>query len=361
MLLALFCSRFMKAKQHMKILRVICVSIVTFIILYITIISREPYNERIFKPLLWELRRHMWGDIIKNIALFIPFGFIIGRWKGAAIGFFFSCGVETTQYFTRLGFCELDDVLNNTIGALIGGYLNIRVGAAMLKRWDNIPKFMRIPEVKPYYDILYKKRFQLLLKRLFDFIMGVIVLIVTAIPMVVIAIWIKLDSPGSVFYRQERVTQYGKRFRIHKFRTMVSNADKIGTEVTVGNDSRITKAGTKLRHLRLDELPQVLDVIEGTMSFVGTRPEAVKYVDMYKPEYYATLLMPAGITSEASIRYKDEDKLMSSADDVDKVYVEKVLPAKMVWNLESVRRFSFLREILTMFRTVFAVLGKDYN
>jgi lipopolysaccharide/colanic/teichoic acid biosynthesis glycosyltransferase len=142
---------------------------------------------------------------------------------------------------------------------------------------------------------------------------------------------------------------------------MVSNADKIGTEVTVGNDSRITKMGAKLRHLRLDELPQVFDVIVGDMSFVGTRPEAVKYVERYQPEYYATLLMPAGITSEASIRYKDEDKLLNAAQNVDEVYMSKVLPEKMKWNLESISRFRFLREILTMFRTVFAVLGKDYE
>ncbi len=226
----------------------------------------------------------------------------------------------------------------------------------ILRRWEDLPDYMRVPEVKPYYDLLYKKRFQLMLKRAFDFCLGLLVLIAVAIPMIVIAVWIKLDSKGPVFYRQERVTTYGKKFRIHKFRTMVSNADKIGTAVTVGNDSRITKVGQKLRHLRLDELPQVLDVLEGTMSFVGTRPEAVKYVEQYQPEFYATLLMPAGITSEASIRYKDEDKLLSAADDVDKVYVEKVLPAKMVWNLNSIERFSFLREILTMFRTVIAVI-----
>lgn len=231
----------------------------------------------------------------------------------------------------------------------------------ILCRWEDLPDNMRTPEVKPYYDILYKKRFQLVLKRVFDVCLGLMVLIAVAIPMIVIAIWIKLDSKGPVFYRQERVTTYGKHFKIHKFRTMVSNADKIGTAVTVGNDSRITNVGRKLRHLRLDELPQVFDVIEGTMSFVGTRPEAVKYVEKYKPEFYATLLMPAGITSEASIRYKDESKLLDAADDVDKVYIEQVLPAKMVWNLESVRRFKFLREILTMFRTVLAVLGKEYN
>ena len=231
----------------------------------------------------------------------------------------------------------------------------------MLKKWDELPDFMRTPEVKPYYNALYKKRFHLVLKRIFDFIVALIMLIALSFPMLIIAIMIKCDSAGPVFYRQERVTTYGKRFKIHKFRTMVSDADKIGSAVTVSGDSRITKFGAKLRSLRLDEFPQLLDVLEGTMSFVGTRPEAVKYVEKYKPEYFATLLMPAGITSEASIRYKDESKLLDAADDVDKVYVEQVLPAKMVWNLESIERFRFLREILTMFRTVAAVLGKEYK
>ena len=231
----------------------------------------------------------------------------------------------------------------------------------ILKKWEDLPENMQLPEVRPYYDILSKKKFSLALKRIFDFVVALIMLIILAIPMAIIAIWIKADSEGPVFYRQERVTTYGKHFKIHKFRTMVSNADKIGTAVTVGNDSRITKVGSKLRKLRLDELPQVFDVLSGDMSFVGTRPEAVKYVDKYKPEFMATLLMSAGITSEASIRYKDEDKLLNAADDVDKVYVEDVLPAKMKWNLNSIERFSFFRELLTMFRTVFAVLGKDYN
>ena len=222
--------------------------------------------------------------------------------------------------------------------------------------WDKLPKYIQTEEVRPYYDILAKKKFQLELKRAFDFMVALIMMIFLALPMLFIAIWIKLDSKGPVFYRQERVTTYGRKFRIHKFRTMVSNADKIGTAVTVGNDSRITKVGSKLRHLRLDELPQLIDVLNGDMSFVGTRPEAVKYVKKYRPEYYATLLMPAGITSEASIRYKDEDKLLSAADDVDKVYVEDVLPGKMKWNLNSIESFSFLREILTMVRTVVAVI-----
>ncbi len=230
----------------------------------------------------------------------------------------------------------------------------------MLKDWDELPDFMRVPEVRPYYDVLKKKRASLLLKRVFDFVMAILLFLILAIPMVMIAIWIKLDSEGPVFYRQERVTTYGKHFRIHKFRTMINNAEKIGTTVTVRGDARITKVGQKLRNLRLDELPQIFDVLEGTMSFVGTRPEAVKYVEQYQPEYYATLLTPAGITSEAAIRYKDEAKLLDAADDVDKVYVEQVLPEKMKWNLHSIRNFGVFKDIVTMFRTVFVVLGKEY-
>ena len=229
----------------------------------------------------------------------------------------------------------------------------------MLKKWDDLPDFMKTEEVRPYWESLSRKRGQLILKRLFDIFMAIILLILLAIPMLILAIWIKVDSKGPVFYRQERVTTYGKHFRIHKFRTMVSNADKIGTAVTVSNDSRITKVGAKLRGHRLDEFPQLIDVLQGTMSFVGTRPEAVKYVEQYKPEYNATLLMPAGITSECSIRYKDEDKLLNEANDVDSVYIEQVLPQKMKWNLESIREFNLCREINIMLKTVKAVLGKD--
>ena len=231
----------------------------------------------------------------------------------------------------------------------------------MLKKWEELPDFMKNDEVRPYYEILKKKNVSLVFKRVFDFTGGIILLVLMAIPMAIIAIWIKLDSRGPVFYRQERITTYGKHFKIHKFRTMVNNADKIGTAVTVGNDSRITKVGAKLRGCRLDELPQVLDLISGNMSFVGTRPEAVKYVEMYNEEYMATLLLPAGITSEASIRYKDEAELLDRADDVDKVYVKEVLPGKMKYNLESIEDFSVIGEIKTMFRTFFAILGKDYS
>lgn len=231
----------------------------------------------------------------------------------------------------------------------------------VLKKWEDLPDFMKTEEVKPYYEALKKKKLGLFFKRAVDLVGGLVLLIILSLPMAFIAIAIKLDSEGPVFYRQERITTYGKHFKIHKFRTMVSNADKIGTAVTVGNDSRITKIGAKLRGCRLDELPQVLDLISGNMSFVGTRPEAVKYVEKYKPEFMATLLLPAGITSEASIRYKDEAELLEAAADPDRVYIEEIVPQKMKFNLQAIEKFSFWGDIATMFRTVFAVLGKDYS
>lgn len=230
-----------------------------------------------------------------------------------------------------------------------------------MRKWEDFPKSMQCEEVREYYDILAKKKFSLRLKRIFDVVAATIVLIITAIPMLIISIKIATESKGGVFYRQERVTAYGKKFRIHKFRTMVANADQIGSAVTVSGDSRVTPTGAFLRKYRLDELPQVFDVLNGDMSFVGTRPEVPKYVKKYTREMRATLLLPAGITSEASIRYKDEAELLDAAEDVDQVYVKKVLPGKMKYNLESIRKFSFVGELATMVRTVLAVLGKDYE
>ncbi len=231
----------------------------------------------------------------------------------------------------------------------------------LLKPWDDLPDYMRTEEVRPYYDALKRHTISLILKRIFDFSVSLILLLIIWPILLILALAVRMDSPGPVFYKQERITTYGKRFRIWKFRTMVVNADKIGTQVTVSNDQRITKVGRILRGVRLDELPQIINILTGDMSFVGTRPEVVKYVNAYKPEFYATLLLPAGVTSEASIRYKDEYELLDKADDVDKVYIEQVLPNKMKWNLNSIARFSFLRELLTMVRTVLAVLGKEYN
>lgn len=225
-----------------------------------------------------------------------------------------------------------------------------------MKNWNELPDYMQIDEVKPYYELLKKRGLSIFFKRLFDIVMSLILILLLAIPMLIIAILIIMDSPGGVFYRQERVTKYGRHFRIFKFRTMVSNADKIGTHVTVGNDSRITKIGARLRGARLDELPQLFNVLIGDMSFVGTRPEAVRYVEKYTGAMWATLLMPAGITSEASILYKDEAELLEKSEDADKVYIEQVLPAKMEYNLKSLEEFSFWGDLHTMFKTVLAVL-----
>lgn len=226
----------------------------------------------------------------------------------------------------------------------------------MLKNWNELPEYMRTDEVRPYYDLLQRKKLSLFFKRVFDIVVSLIMIILCSPILLIISILIVKDSKGGVFYRQERVTQYGRVFRIFKFRTMVQNADQIGTQVTVSNDSRITKIGSKLRNCRLDELPQLFNIFLGDMTFVGTRPESVHYVKSYTNEMYATLLLPAGVTSEASIQYKDEADLLDQADDVDNVYINEVLPEKMKYNLNSIKEFSFFKEIATMFRTVFAVL-----
>ncbi len=230
----------------------------------------------------------------------------------------------------------------------------------LICKWEKLPDEMKTDEVREYYDILRKKNFSLFLKRIFDVFVSALMLIMLSPLFLILAIAIKIDSKGPVFYRQERVTQYGKRFRIFKFRSMVVNADK-GSLVTVDNDSRITKVGKFIRKYRLDEICQLIDVFRGTMTFVGTRPEVPKYVAKYSPEMMATLLLPAGVTSLASIYYKDEAELLNSAEDTDKVYVEKVLPAKMYYNLKAIKKFGFWRDIKIMFMTVFAVLGKEYK
>lgn len=229
----------------------------------------------------------------------------------------------------------------------------------MLKKWENLPRELQTDAVRPYYDILRKKQVALFFKRVFDVAVSGVMLLLLSPVFLVLAIAIKLDSPGPVFYRQVRVTQYGRRFRIFKFRSMVSDADRIGTQVTVSGDSRVTKVGKFIRKFRLDEVSQLIDIFRGTMTFVGTRPEVPKYVVAYTQEMMATLLLPAGVTSEASIRYKDEAELLDQAENVDQVYIERVLPGKMAINLDAIRNFSFREDIATMFRTVLAVLGKE--
>ena len=225
--------------------------------------------------------------------------------------------------------------------------------------WEKLPSQMQTEAVKPYYEILQKKQISLIFKRLFDIVVSIIMLLILSPVFLILAIAIKLDTEGPVFYRQVRVTQYGKEFRIFKFRTMVTNADKIGSQVTVGGDSRITRVGKVIRECRLDEIGQLLNILGGSMTFVGTRPEVPKYVEKYTSEMWATLLLPAGVTSEASIRYKDEAALLDAAEDVDATYIQDVLPGKMKYNLRSIQEYSFFKDIETMFQTVFAVVEKN--
>ncbi len=229
----------------------------------------------------------------------------------------------------------------------------------ILKPFDKLPEKFQNEEVKVYYDILYKKRFSLMLKRVMDFVLALLLTIVLLIPMLVIALCIKCSSKGPVLYKQQRVTKYGKVFKIWKFRSMTVGADKMGALVTSQNDSRITGIGKILRKFRLDELPQVFHVLSGKMSIVGTRPEVQKYVDRYSDKMYATLLTPAGITSLASIKYKDEDEIIgeiSNVSQVDDVYVNTILPEKMKYNLEYIEDFSFIKDIALMFKTVIEVI-----
>ncbi|WP_407383329.1 sugar transferase [Ruminococcus sp.] len=230
----------------------------------------------------------------------------------------------------------------------------------ILLPYDRLPREFRCDEVKKYYDIIDKKRFSLVLKRITDVVLALLMLLLLCIPMLVIAVMVKATSKGPVLFKQDRVTTYNRTFRIWKFRTMTVGADHAGALVTSENDSRVTGVGRTLRKFRLDELPQVFHVLSGKMSFVGTRPEVPKFVRQYTPEMMATLLMPAGITSLASIRFKDEDAIIgavSDPDEVDRIYVEEILPKKMAYNLRYISRFGFRRDLYLMLSTVKHVIS----
>ena len=228
-----------------------------------------------------------------------------------------------------------------------------------MRKWDDLPKSMKNKEVKKYYDILQHKKVSLFLKRLFDIAFGLIGFVLFLPFLLIIAIVIKIDSKGPVFYRQERVTRYNRTFKIFKFRTMILDADKVGALVTAKDDERITRVGKVIRKIRLDEFPQLINIIKGDMSFVGTRPEVRKYANKYNDEMKATLLMRAGVTSEASISFKDEseiiDKYVTKNKNVDQVYVEKIIPFKIKFNLEYLKRFNFFVDIRIILKTIISV------
>lgn len=230
----------------------------------------------------------------------------------------------------------------------------------MFISWENLPQKMKTGSVRKYYDMLARRRFSLLVKRAFDVIVSLIMLVLLFWLFLILAVMIKADSKGPVFFRQTRVTTGNRDFKMYKFRTMVDNADKMGSLVTTGSDMRITRVGSRIRKCRLDEIPQLINVLKGEMTFVGARPEVRKYVDAYTEEMMATLLMPAGITSLASICYKDEDDIIdeytAKGMTVDEAYVDEVLPDKMRYNLEYIKKFSFLYDIRLMLKTVVSVI-----
>ena len=231
----------------------------------------------------------------------------------------------------------------------------------MLKKYDDLPAFMKTPEVLEYYKQIEDKKISLFCKRVFDILIALLLIAVLAIPMVVVAMVIKLDSKGTILFRQTRVTQYGREFKIYKFRTMVENAQALGAQVTVENDERITNVGKKIRKIRLDEMPQVFNVLIGDMTMVGTRPEVPKYTAQYTNKMNATLLMPAGVTSLASIAFRDEDEILNSYEDTEKAYIEVALPQKMNYNLAYVSEFSFKKDMMVLMKTILAIFDIKRN
>ena len=229
-----------------------------------------------------------------------------------------------------------------------------------LRKWEQLPEDMRNEAVRPYYDILCKKKATLLIKRLFDVAASLLLLIVTSPMLAVTAIAIKLESEGPVMYRQVRKTSYGQDFRIHKFRSMYVGSDK-GYLLTTKNDSRITRVGAFIRKYKIDELGQLIDVLKGDMTFVGVRPQVQKYVDHYTDEMKATFLLPAGITSIASIYYRNENDLLLGHEDPDELYLAEILPDKMKYNLLGIRNLSLRYDLKIILMTVLTVFGRDYK
>jgi lipopolysaccharide/colanic/teichoic acid biosynthesis glycosyltransferase len=231
----------------------------------------------------------------------------------------------------------------------------------MLLKWNDLPDNMRIDEVKSYYEVLKNKLFSLIFKRLFDVILSLFLLIILSPLFLILAIAIKIESNGPIIYRQLRVTQYGRQFRIHKFRTMYDGSDLRGTSITISGDKRITKIGSVIRKFRLDEFPQLIDIFYGNMTFVGVRPEIPKFVEAYNGEMMATLLLPAGVTNLTCIVYKNEAEMLGNTIDPERAYIDYILPEKMRLNLEGLRSFSFWGDIKLMFMTFFALFGKRHK
>ena len=194
------------------------------------------------------------------------------------------------------------------------------------------------------------------MKRLFDIVMSFIGLVLLSPIFLVIAIWIKLDSKGPVFYKQTRVGKDSKDFKIFKFRSMRQGSDKQGLITVGGRDPRVTNSGYYIRKYKLDEFPQLINVFLGDMSIVGPRPEVRKYVDLYTEEQLKVLSVRPGITDIASIKYRNENELLEKAEDADKMYIEIIMPDKLKYNLEYINKKSFIYDIRLIFETLLRII-----
>lgn len=221
----------------------------------------------------------------------------------------------------------------------------------LIKSYEYLPNQMQTQMVKVYYDLLSKKKKTLVIKRIIDIVLCGIITIISSPFLIIFALLIKLTSKGPVVFKQQRVGKDMKMFNIYKFRTMEKEASKKGGEITTNNDSRITTFGKFLRKINMDEMPQLFNVLKGDMSIIGTRPEVLSYVNEYSQEMFATLLLPPGMLSLASVFYKDENAMLKDVSDVHKVYVEKILPDKMQYNLQYLKTISIKED--------FKLIGKS--
>jgi len=195
------------------------------------------------------------------------------------------------------------------------------------------------------------------MKRTFDILLSGLGLLFLWPVLLVVAILVKREDGSPVFFNQERVGRGGELFRIHKFRTMFRDAESCGPSVTGGGDPRITRMGRILRKTKLDELPQLLNVLRGDMSFVGPRPEVAKYVALYTDEQRAILEHRPGITDLATLRYRNEEEILAEADDPESYYIEKIIPAKIALNLEHARKSSFFADLGIILKTLLAIVS----
>lgn len=228
-----------------------------------------------------------------------------------------------------------------------------------VKQFEKLPPDLQKSEIRPYFDYLQTRKGSLIAKRVLDIFVALLVLTVLSPIMLISAILVKLTTKGPLFYLQERVGLYGKPFHIYKFRTMVVDADKIGAQITVGErDPRITKVGHILRTTRIDEFPQMLNVLKGDMTIIGTRPEVPRYVKEYSDEMKATLLMQPGASGGASIAYRYENEMLKDKEDPEQYYIDAILPDKMQINLDYLKKFSIWQDLWLMCRTVGCVFHK---